>query len=361
MTSIEHLTLQSFRNITEIKMPFSPGIHFIFGENGSGKTSLLESLYSLTHGRSFRSRQTQQMVQDNKDLFRVIISIRNDSAPYLIGWEKHKKKDSILKVNGDIIQQFSTIAAKFPTLFIDTDSHRQLASGPKSRRQFIDWAVFHCIPEYHAVWRNYQTCLAQRNSALKSNLDVSPWTKGLCAYANKIDEFRQAVTTEWSDHFNFFLPKFDLTPLLLSVKYDRGWDVEKSLDDCLQENYEKDLRLGFTHSGPHRADLKVYTNKDLVFQRLSQGQQKVITYAMRLSQARLLKKSYSKNSLILIDDLPAELDQPKRRSVISALEELSAQSLITGILKRDVLALAKEHACFSISQGELSSFTNTES
>ena len=111
MTSIEHLTLQSFRNITEIKMPFSPGIHFIFGENGSGKTSLLESLYSLTHGRSFRSRQTQQMVQDNKDLFRVIISIRNDSAPYLIGWEKHKKKDSILKVNGDIIQQFSTIAA----------------------------------------------------------------------------------------------------------------------------------------------------------------------------------------------------------------------------------------------------------
>ncbi|HJN37172.1 MAG TPA: DNA replication/repair protein RecF [Gammaproteobacteria bacterium] len=360
MPAIEHLSLKQFRNITELSASFSEGIHFIFGNNGSGKTSLLESLYSLTHGRSFRSRQPLQLIQDSSSFFRVVVAIKNTPCPIVVGWEKQRNKEAQLKIDGKNIQQFSSVAEKLPTLMIDTDSHRQLSSGPKSRRQFIDWKVFHCFPEFISCWRSYQTHLSQRNAALKQNIDSSPWDKGLCSSAYKIDSYRKQIIEEWQEHFQDLLPKFNLIPLNLSTKYDRGWPYEKSLEESLEENRERDRRLGFTHSGPHRADLKVLTQEDLVFQRLSQGQQKIITYAMKLAQVRLLANDYSKKSLVLIDDLPAELDMPKRKAVIASLEELGVQSIITGILKRDVLSLTHQHACFSIDEGRLSSLSNTK-
>ena len=360
MPILEHLSLKNFRNLDNIEACFSDRINFIFGNNGSGKTSLLESIYSLTHGRSFRSRQTLPLIQDNSNFFRVVISVKALSSRTKIGWEKQKNKESQLKIDGKNVTQFSFVAEKLPTLMIDTDSHRLLASGPKARRQFVDWKAFHCFPEYLSYWKEYQTNLAQRNAALKQNITACPWDQGLCASADKIDQYRKQIIAEWQEHFKALAPLFNLEELDINFKYDRGWPSDKSLAESLEENQEKDRRLGFTHTGPHRADLMALAQEGLLFQRLSQGQQKIITYAMKLSQVRLLSKAYSKTSLVLIDDLPAELDLSKRKSVITALKELNIQSIITGILKRDILSLTKDPTCFSIQKGKLSLLSNTE-
>ena len=146
----------------------------------------------------------------------------------------------------------------------------------------------------------------------------------------------------------------------LSFKYDRGWQSDFSLSEVLNQHIDKDLRMGFTQHGPHRADLKVTSQNSPAFQKLSQGQQKILSYAMKLSQAYYLKEKHKKHSIILIDDLPAELDFSKRSAVISCLEEMESQSIVTGVLEKDVIDLSKGKPCFKISKGVVTSFSNTE-
>jgi len=329
--SLSRLEIFSFRNLTHVKIQPSAFINVFFGENGGGKTSLLEAIYHLSFGRSFRTRFSNRVIQHNNDKF----SVFGEIASVPVGVERKYNGDIRVRLAQEDVRSVSELAKIFPVQLINPDSYQLVTAGPKIRRQFIDWGVFHVeLNLFLPLWKKMQRILKQRNAALrlnsKSQAQIKLWDVELVDVAYSIDKLRRDYINQFQPIFKEVLLKLlDIGDIVL--RFHSGWDEKKAFQAVLNESLSRDLLLGYTQHGPHRADLKIYI-KDMPAQDvLSRGQQKLLVCALRLSQAILLRQLCQKNTVFLIDDLPSELDAQRREALCCLLSELGAQLFVTGI------------------------------
>ncbi len=348
----------NFRNFTSFSITPSASLNIITGQNGSGKTSLLESLYVLGMGKSFRNKAISRVVQHEKQQLSLFAHFQSATGRTLaIGVEKSKQEGQTIRIDGENANSIAEVTQYLPIQLINPDGYKLLESGPKYRRQFMDWGVFHVEHCFYDKWKRLQRCLAQRNAALKDPTQralAKSWDPEFIRLADDIDAMRQRYVAQFSVIFQDILRQLIDIPGV-AMQYARGWQEQQPLEAVLKTSFSKDLAYGYTLYGPQRADLILTVAGRSVLDVLSRGQQKILICALRLAQGLLLKQSNGKNCIYLLDDLASELDDKRRGQIFHYLSQLQAQVFVTGIERRDLQPLIDlyPHKLFHVEQGDI--------
>jgi len=361
MTRLTRLKLQNFRNCERAHFDFSEGLNLIVGDNAAGKTAIIEAIWLLASGRSFRTQTSHHLIKHDADgstLFAEVSSSHHLKQIHKIGIQKTHDTRA-LRLDGETLKSHSLIAKKLPVQLLTPESHKLLEEGPKKRRHFIDWGCFHQFDDFMAYWRNYQKILKQRNQALKKQLpkqQVQLWDQALVDNALKIDGLRQeylmALTPYLTTFCQALMPELNAQ---LTCQYRAGWPkTTQDLMALFQSNYTKDSKLGHTQYGAHRADVRFKFAQQDAMHVLSRGQQKLFVCALLLAQASLHEKVVKEPVIMLIDDLPAELDENHRHKLLELLQILKIQHVITTTSKQLIPVLNPENsAIWTIKQGAI--------
>lgn len=358
MTIVE-LRVTNFRNLASITLlPNSSGLNIIYGQNGSGKTSLLEAIHYLGLGRSFRHTSTQSLIRYLSSQLSIFAHIKgNDGGTLPVGLERQLQGGMKIRLSENNLPNITQLAYLLPTLVLNSQSHQLLESGPAIRRKYLNWGLFYQSESFLFLWRQFERILKHRNAILRhraAKQELNAWTEELIKYGLELDKLRK-------EYIQILTPILSsLTEELLmfsnvSIHYDSGWPNDLNYAEVLASRYEEEFRLGFTAYGPHRADLSLMINHLPVKHILSRGQQKLLICAMIIAQGVMLAKCMNKRLIYLIDDLPAELDKENRQKVISLLLRQQTQVFITAIEKDLISAEIKDHPfkVFHVEQGEI--------
>ncbi len=329
--SLSTLTLQYFRNIEFAELDFSHRCNIIVGDNGAGKTNILESIYFLSVARSFRTSQVKKIMQTHSEHLQVVGKMQESGAgaDSVLGIRK-SATETLIRINGESVKQSSRLAAFLPIQVIHPQGHQLLEQGPKQRRQFLDWGVFHVEPSFLSLWHDYARTLKQRNAALRqgqSPRSIQLWDTGLIELGEKMTSLRKAYLQKLQPHISDYCSA--LIGMDVDVDYRSGWMHELDLAGALKNGLEMDRQQGFTRTGPHRADLVFKSENQRVQDYFSRGQQKLLVCALRLAQIKQLKEEQKRDAALLIDDLAAELDENHRAKLLSAAMDTGAQIFIT--------------------------------
>lgn len=329
---IKRIETYNFRNLDDASLGLSDGINIISGNNGSGKTSILEAINVTCCARSFLGASPRKFLQLEKNslALRAFISTEN-SFDTQISF-KWLDSSTVLSIGNERISRASLYAQQQPVQAITPISFQVIDQAPELRRKFIDWGVFHVKHEYASLWQNFQRVLLQRNKAIADSVhsDLDSWNNQFVKLSLSITSSRQHYTDQFIEIFDSVLRQLGFTESVQLV-FMPGWDQDKDLLSILETSYRNDKQRGFTYYGPQRADLSLKIKGKPVRDICSRGQKKLITYAMYLSQALLQESLGSRTGVLLIDDLPSELDANHQQSVISFLEQLPMQSVLSCI------------------------------
>jgi len=336
MTTIKKLNLTNCRHFESFSIVPCSNLNLITGANASGKTTILEAIYVLAHGKSFRTSTLDTIIKKNEDMvtiFSEIGALDSSDEQEQVGLQKIRGQSINLHINKEAIKSIKKLTEKLPIQLITTESTRFFTDGPKLRREFLAWGLFYTNENYYACWRSYQRALAQRNRVLKNKQhpdDLRIWDNTFIESANHLDQFNKAYLSLFEPIFyqilSDFLPGLDLTLL-----YNRGWSEDVTLDQALQADLDKSYALGYTTKGQHRLDLQLIIDNKEAQHVLSRGQLKMASYALSLAQGLVLKKLTGKAPVYLIDDLSAELDQNRQKLVFELLNTLNSQIFVTSI------------------------------
>ena len=327
--------------------------NFIFGENASGKTSLLEALFILGRGRSFRRAARDTIIRDQSDSMTVAATLQQRGMEKRIGIGLSRTDPPRIRVDGRDENSAASLAEWMPVQVIDPDVHDLIAEGPSVRRRFLDWGLFHVEPLFLDTWRRYQRVMKQRNAALRlPGGDLQPWDEQLVAEGEKLNCMRAS----YSEALAGVLKEIGASLLhgMPTMTYRRGWPEGKTLATALTEARERDRRYGVSHVGPHRAELTISVEERSAKGRVSRGQQKMLAAALLIAQAVHLKNTASVDTILLLDDLPAELDVTSLDRLLAVIRPLAAQVFMTSLERRD-FNLDGPTQVFHVEQGKVRS------
>jgi DNA replication and repair protein RecF len=362
--ALSRLDITAVRNLSAVSLRELSATNIYFGLNGSGKTSVLESVYLLGMARSFRSGPIKSLIGHGEEACTVYGEFDRgaERTPLSVGVRRERSGGLQAKVSGTAVHSRAELAENLPLQVINAESFNLLVGSPGYRRQFLDWGVFHVEHRFYATWQRFQRALKQRNSLLRhgkiGDRELSPWDKELSEAGELIDKFRRG-------YFGLLAPAFSdlmlhLSPDLggLELRYRRGWDQHKGLREMLAAAFRSDTQQGFTHAGPQRADLRVLVNGYSAGDVLSRGQQKLVVCALKLAQGQLLASAQRESCVYLVDDLPSELDRDHCRLVAEVLTTLETQVFVTCIEKQDVAdfwpsAAQRGRAMFHVEHGQV--------
>ncbi len=336
---LSRLIIKQFRNIKACDIHLSAGFNFLIGPNGSGKTSVLEAIYLLGHGRSFKSNLTGRVIQNECDeLFVHGRFLNSDQFELPIGINKQRDGTTEVKIGGQSGQKLAQLAQVLPLQLLHPEGFDLLTDGPKHRRAFIDWGVFHTESAFYDAWGRFRRLNKQRNALLKtarSYRELSYWDQEMARLAENISQWRALYVEQMSvkaeQICRTFLPEFDI-----QLKYYRGWDKDTPYQDILEKNFERDQALGYTFSGPNKANLRIKVNGTPVEDVLSRGQLKLMVCALRVAQGQHLTEMTGKQCIYLIDDFASELDSQRRKRLADCLKETGAQVFVSSITEGQI-------------------------
>lgn len=350
------LQVSHLRNLNWIDLDLSTDLNLIYGANGSGKSSLLEAIYLLAHGRSFRCNSIRNVIARDADQLTVFSDIESFGNKIPIGIER-KAGAGRIRIAGKNASSLGELLTLVPLQFIGPDIQKNLESGPKLRRTLIDWGVFHVEHRFYPTWLRYNKLLKQRNAALKKRDQqetIIYWDLDLAKTGELINEQRQSYLEKLKPYLDPLLT--DIASLdNIELKLTSGWKDGLDLRDALNENLSRDLRYGFTSNGPHRCDLVFSYFGKPAHEILSRGQLKLLVIAFKIAQVQLLQKQQSQRCIILLDDLPSELDSTNRIKVMNELLDSGAQLFITttdsNLIPFDELRDNKDKKMFHVEHG----------
>jgi DNA replication and repair protein RecF len=329
--SLDSLGIEDFRCIERAELLLHGRCNLISGENASGKTSLLEAIFVLGRGRSFRTARAEALIRSGATAFQVTAKVRSDSAQRPLGL-RFSREGIEARFGGRAVTGLAELATILPVQAIDPEVHRLIEGGPQERRRYLDWGVFHVEPGFVEHWRRYQRALKQRNAALRSGAAprvVRAWDPELIEAGRIVADFRsrylRALAPQVAGTANRLLGH----PLEIALL--QGWATERSLEESIDASWDRDRERGLTHAGPHRADVSVRFSGAAARDRISRGQQKLAAAALLMGQLRCDAEWGSGLAALLVDDPAAELDSGNLERLLGEVVNLPAQLFITAL------------------------------
>jgi DNA replication and repair protein RecF len=345
--SLAELRLEHLRCLRSAELELDAGLNLISGPNGSGKTSVLEAVYLLGRGRSFRTRHTEQLISHGARRFWV--RGRTGSEPrHDIALEWDRELEPQIRLDQHPVGSRVELSEVFPVIVIDPGIHRLIEEGPAQRRRWLDWAVFHVEPGFMREWQGFGRALKQRNAALQSGADTAPWDPSLVEFGEALTSARIRLLEALQPHWRAITQRLGAVEATLS--FVQGWTRERSLAEALATARPRDRQWGRTSIGPHRFDVQLRLDARSARDVISRGQQKLLGVAMALSMARFLGDVAGRAPTLLLDDPAAELDTSHTDALLRTVRDLGSQLVVTTLHPDDV-SLGTPDAVFHVERG----------
>jgi DNA replication and repair protein RecF len=329
--SLDALLIEDFRCIARAELELDARCNLVSGTNASGKTSLLEAIFLLGRGRSFRTTRTEILIRSGQESLMLAARVASGNRSRPLGLRVGS--DGIqARVSGRPVTGLAELATILPTQAIDPEVHRLVEGGPQERRRYVDWGVFHVEPSFVDHWRRYQRALKQRNAALRNQQPpavVRAWDPDLIEAGEIVAAYRSRYVDRLAPHVAAVGERLLGEPVEIALT--RGWSAERSLAEATAAAWPRDAARGLTHSGPHRADVTLRYGGESARDRVSRGQQKLAAAALLLGQLRCDAEQGSEVAALLVDDPAAELDAANLARLVEEVVSLPAQLFVTAL------------------------------
>jgi len=334
---IKNLYLKNFRNYREEEFTFSPDMNVLSGKNAQGKTNCAEAVYYLCTGTSPRTRRDKQLILSGEDGAFISCRCQGRYGEVEIS-AAIKETGREVKVNGNKITRNADILGNMFAVFFSPRELRLIQDGPDERRRFLNVSISQLSRSYFVALSRYNKILEQRNNLLKNRdielvFDTLPvWDAQLCKYAAIIQKSRadylERLAPEAAAAHSFLTDGKEELKISPDKKY-KGTEEElnKKLFDELSYNYERDIRLGFTASGPHRDDLEIKIDGQDAKTYASQGQTRTAALSVKLAEVNIFTQNCGESPVLILDDVMSELDLPRRKKLAQRCTGL--QTIIT--------------------------------
>lgn len=327
--ALRRLQVTDLRCLQTVDVELDSHFTLISGPNASGKTSLLEAMYVLGRGRSFRTRRLEHLIRRGAERFVVFGEVETLERHVPIGVEG-SAAGVRARVSGREAASLAELAGFFPVQIIDPEVHKLIEEGPGRRRRYLDWGVFHVEPSFVGSWQRYHQILRQRNAALRlgqSRAAVAAWDGELVRYGD-------LLTAARSRYAEVLLgPARELARRLLNreldLSYRPGWSRGASFGEALTQSAPLDLERGSTQVGPQRAELAIHLDGIIAKDRVSRGQQKLLAAALLIAQLKLFPPQATVQPSLLLDDPAAELDDRRLAQLIQEVSQQTSQLIVT--------------------------------
>jgi len=366
---ISKLRLINFRNYKSLDIDLDEGFNVFIGDNGQGKTNILESIYLTGFGKSFRTNRDRDLITIDKDTSYVKIEARKKYSDIVIEvklWE-NKKKD--IKVNGVPLKKLSEILGGINVVIFSPEDLKLIKEGPSERRRFIDREISHINKRYYHNLISYNKVLFQRNSllkemkvreGLKDTIDI--WDEKLIEYGTEIILKRREFINKLNSLSRLMHRKITDGKENLEVKYipNIKFDIIQGDYKNIKENFMKKLKnsidldfsRGYTCYGPHKDDLGLYINEVDIRNFGSQGQQRTAALSLKLSEIELIKSEIGEYPVLLLDDVMSELDSTRQIFLVKNLQRVQTFITTTEIPEK-LLLYVKNSKIFHVNKGEV--------
>ena len=273
-----------------------------------------------------------------------------------LGIRQSRREGLRARVQGTDVKSIAELAVVLPVLVLHPENQTLLTGSPALRRAFLDWGCFYLERDFLPTWRRYQRALAQRNAAIRKGGRVglvTAWNSELTEAAQDIDRIRADMVDRLAELVGGLFSRLFGEAFSIGLKYRRGWREDRPLSEALDADIERDRRLGNTHSGPHRAELEIEINGRPAAAVASRGQIKALTTSMILALAGVYGESMGRAAILLIDDLPAELDEERRTRLMDFLASSPYQSFVTTTDPSLLGSIPGNHRTFHVEQGQV--------
>ena len=321
---LKSITLTNYKSFSAKTVDFDPKINCFIGPNGIGKSNVLDAIYHLSFGKSYFNPISSQNIKHGEDFFAIKGSYKNESKEevVIINFKKNDKK--VIKRNNKKYEKFSDHIGFIPLVIISPSDRNLIAEGSDIRRKFIDSVISQSDKKYLENLINYNKILTQRNSLLKLIFKNKNFDKQtIQVYDSQLESIGEKIHMKRKMFLNDFIPVFKDKYKSISnnnedvdIRYKTDLEFDK-LSVLLQENIEKDMFLQYTSKGVHKDDLVFNINDYSVKKFGSQGQQKSLLIALKLSQFDFLKSQNKNNPILLLDDIFDKLDKNRVKQIIN--------------------------------------------
>ena len=344
---IKKLEIMNFRSYEHIKLLFVPGINVFYGENGSGKTNIIESIYWSAMARSFRVSDEAFLVKNGKETVIINMNVYDNGLDKIFSSEySMSSRKKVLKENNTKINRISEMIGKIPVVLFSPENIMMIKGEPALRRKFIDDLISQVDKEYFITLNKYLKEVAHRNYLLKGIRDghirkdnLFVWNeqiknngiKILLSRVKILKALNQILNDRLSDetgvinieYASKIMPKFE--EISISDKYK----------EFFQNNIDEEIARATTLIGPHRDDLNIYYKGQPARQFASEGQQRIAVILIKLAEGLLIKEKRGSYPVVLLDDFSSELDNPNR-SFIGKTFSLFEQIMVTTTYKENL-------------------------
>lgn len=354
---LTRLAINNVRSLRSVDVLPGPQLNVLIGENGAGKTSVLEALHVLAYGRSFRGKVRDGLVRSGEDALEVFAEWKQTDGRLRKVGLRHSGQAWEGRLDGQSVAQLGDLCAALAIISFDPGSHALISGGAEHRRRFMDWGLFHVEQDFFKYWRRYSRALKQRNVLLKTGAAptlLDAWDLELAQAGEPLTRHRQHYLDALQAHIGETIAR--IAPGLGSAElgFSPGWKQnEYGLGDALVIARDRDRALGHTTVGPHRSDWRLHLSSAPNGESPSRGQAKLSALACLLAQGRDLAARSGDWPVIVLDDLASELDAGHRKRVLGELRSAGVQLFVSGTEWRE--PLQPEDVVFHVERGAVRS------
>lgn len=331
---INNVTLKNFRNYSDIYFELSPGYNFFTGDNGSGKTNILEALSVLSNTKSFRNAHDEDIIKWGEKYYYCSANISDEinnkfEVGFILNNDKNKKK---VKIDGVEIRKATDYFGKLLTVIIAPDDIQIFGGIPEYRRRYFDAIITRTDPEYYTTLRKYRKTLISRNLVIKEIKEkrkndfekhLNAWDEVISISASEIIKKRLHFIETFNLYFSRSYENISGGEYMPIIKYNNSFQVEggDEIKRKLKERTMKDILAGSTTIGPQRDDYSFESDTGVDFKRFaSQGQKRTASIAIKNAELIFVEEKLKKKAVIIIDDIFSELDAKRKKRLLSFLE-----------------------------------------
>ncbi|AFQ42114.1 DNA replication/repair protein RecF [Desulfosporosinus meridiei] len=337
---INSIRLQNFRNYVDEIIHFMPGTNILIGDNGQGKTNIIEGIYYLLTGKSYRVHREQELLRWEQSDFHIYGQFLMNR--HKVSLESHyKDKKKMVKINQVACQRLSDFVGTINVIFFSPDDLVMIKGGPAERRRFLDLHIAQMRPGHVSILNAYNKALQQKNALLKSYNDKSfkysqlqLWNQQIIELGKKIILNRADLTERLQGAVepifrNLSSEKETIKIMYYALGKSSVSEAISEFANLLNEKLDQEIERQMILIGPHRDDLQIFLNDKPGRLYASQGQQRSLVLSLKLAELELMRQEKGEYPLLLLDDVLSELDRFRRDYLIKFIESSKIQTLIT--------------------------------
>jgi DNA replication and repair protein RecF len=351
------LRARGFRNLAELELSPGPRFNVFFGDNGQGKSNLLEALDYLGSLHSFRGAAAAELIARGQDRAELTALVRGASVPHQYGVRLHRHGARELKVDGKRPRARSSYLASIQTVLFHPGDLQLVAGPPELRRGWLDRILEHFDATYASTLGAYERALRSRNRLLRSESPdrhaIFAYHEVLAAAGAIIGQARERLCSELGALVIDAFRSISGDQLTLGIRYEPRVEPELgALRTALETSFDKDLARGFTAEGPHADELSFSLDGVTAKRFGSQGQHRAVVLALKVAELHELTRRVGQVPILLLDDVSSELDKSRNRRLFGLLAELGGQVFLT-TTQPELILLERDRRDFEVQAGSV--------